>query len=71
LRNTFCNVPEAALRRMVGGNAVGLYRLDIHALRTVARQIDAPTLAELRTPIDAVPDGASATAFRTGAGGWS
>ena len=30
-----------------------------------------PDIDELSTPIDAVPAGASATAFRSGAGGWS
>ena len=38
---------------------------------TIAREIDAPTLDELATPIDAVPDAGSVTAFRSGAGGWS
>ena len=38
---------------------------------TIAREIDAPTLDELATPIDAVPAAGSVTAFRSGAGGWS
>jgi len=71
LRNTFCNVPEAETRRMVGGNAVDIYNLDGDALQAIARDIGAPTIDELAMPIDAVPAGASATAFRSGAGGWS
>jgi predicted TIM-barrel fold metal-dependent hydrolase len=71
LRNTFSNVPEAEMRRMVGGNAIDVYNLDAHALQEIARKIDAPDVDELSTPIDAVPAGASATAFRSGAGGWS
>ena len=71
LRNTFCDVPAAETERMVGGNTVEVYGLDAAALRTIARDIDAPTLDELATPIDAVPAGASVTAFRAGAGGWS
>jgi predicted TIM-barrel fold metal-dependent hydrolase len=71
LRNTFCNVPAPQTLRMVGGNAIDAYGLDDAALRTIARDIDAPTLDELATPIDAVPAGASVTAFRAGAGSWS
>ena len=41
-----------------------------YALQQIATQIDAPTLDDLATPIDAVPAGASITAFRSGAGGW-
>src|SRR5207344_1753292 len=66
LRNTFCEVPAAETERMVGGNAVDVYNLDDGALREIARQIDAPTLDELATPIDAVPAAGSVTAFRSG-----
>jgi len=71
LRNTFCDVPAAETVRMVGANAIDVYGLDAYALEAVARDIDAPSLEELGTPIDAVPEGASVTAFRAGAGGWS
>ena len=52
-------------------NAVDVYHLDTTALGAIAREIDAPTLDELATPIDAVPEAGSVTAFRSGAGGWS
>jgi predicted TIM-barrel fold metal-dependent hydrolase len=71
LRNTFCEVQPDKTRRMVGGNAIEVYGLDRAELETVARQIGAPTAGELATPIDAVPAGASGTAFRSGTGGWS
>ena len=71
LRNTFCDVPPEATARMVGQNAIDIYGLDGDALRAIAADIGAPTLEELATPIDAVPEGASVTAFRSGAGGWS
>ena len=71
LRNTFCGVPPAAARRMVGENAIEVYDLDRGALQEIASQIDAPTADELATPIDAVPEGASHAAFRTGDGGWA
>jgi predicted TIM-barrel fold metal-dependent hydrolase len=70
LRHTFCAVSPEATRRMVGENAIDVYGLDADALRSVATQIGAPTAEELATPIDAVPEGASLTAFRSGAGGW-
>ena len=71
LRNTFCNVPAAETARMVGQNAVDVFGLDAAALGAIAQAIDAPRLDELATPIDAVPDVASVTAFRSGTGGWS
>jgi predicted TIM-barrel fold metal-dependent hydrolase len=71
LRNTFCDVPVDDARRMIGENAIAVYNLDRDALQQIAQAIDAPTVAELATPIDAVPEGASITAFRAGAGGWS
>jgi len=71
LRNTFCDVPVGDAQRMIGENAIGVYNLDRDVLQQIARQIDAPTVDELATPIDAIPDGASLTAFRAGAGGWS
>ena len=71
LRHTFCGVSPEATRRMVGENAIDVYGLDADALRSVANQIGAPTADDLATPIDAVPEGASLTAFRSGAGGWS
>jgi predicted TIM-barrel fold metal-dependent hydrolase len=71
LRNTFSGVDPSKTVRMVGGNAIDVYNLDEGALRAIAQDIGAPTLDELATPIDGVPEGASVTAFRSGAGGWS
>ena len=71
LRHTFCEIPPEKTRRMVGDNAIDVYGLDRVALQKIARQIGAPSMDDLRRPIDAVPEGASATAFRSGAGGWS
>ncbi|ADP79533.1 amidohydrolase 2 [Pseudofrankia inefficax] len=71
LRNTFNAMAPADTRRMVGENAIDVYGLDRTALQAIARDIDAPSTEQLATPIDAVPAGASITAFRTGAGGWS
>jgi len=71
LRNTFCDVAPADTLRMIGQNAIDIYGLDAAALSRIAADINAPTLAELAQPIDAIPEGASATAFRSGSGGWS
>jgi predicted TIM-barrel fold metal-dependent hydrolase len=73
LRNTFCGLDEGSIRAMVGANACDFFGLDPAALQRVATAIDAPTIEELRTPIDlaVVPAGASPHAFRSGQGGWS
>jgi predicted TIM-barrel fold metal-dependent hydrolase len=71
LRHTFTDTPAADIRRMVGENAIGLYNLDRAALTNIASQIVAPSIDELTTPIEQIPEGASVTAFRTGAGSWS
>jgi predicted TIM-barrel fold metal-dependent hydrolase len=64
-RNTFCGIPAAATRAMLGENAVRVYGLDASKLADVAERIAAPTLEDLALPIDSVPAGASPTAFRT------
>jgi hypothetical protein len=71
LRNTFCGVAAANVRRMVGENAIDVYHLDRAALTEIAESIGAPSIGELATPIDAIPEDASITAFRSGTGGWS
>jgi len=71
LRNTFCDVGAADIRQMVGGNAIEVYGLDSGALQHIAAEIDASTITELKTPIDAIPEGASTHAFRSGKTGWN
>ncbi|HET6950699.1 MAG TPA: amidohydrolase family protein [Acidimicrobiales bacterium] len=71
LRNSFCSLAPDQIRRMVGGNAIEVYDLDRDALERVAASIGAPTIDELTTPIDAVPEGASLHAFRSGRNAWS
>ncbi len=70
LRNTFCHVPMDKTGAMLGGNAIKVFGLDDAVLTGIARTIGAPTFAELATPIDAVPAGASVQAFRT-SGPWT
>jgi predicted TIM-barrel fold metal-dependent hydrolase len=73
LRNTFCDAPPDAIRRMVGGNAIEVFGLDESVLQRIATDIGAPTMEELTTPIDrqSIPAGASLHAFRSGDAGWS
>lgn len=71
LRHTFSRTPASDIRRMVGENAIDLYKLDRAALQKIAVKIGAPSINELTTPIEVVPEEASVTAFRTGVGGWS
>jgi predicted TIM-barrel fold metal-dependent hydrolase len=69
-RNTFCGIDAGAARAMLGENAIRVYGLDPEKLAAVAARIAAPTEPELATPIGAVPENASPSAFRT-FGPWS
>ena len=64
LRHTYAGLPAAAVRAMVGENAINAYGLDRDALLAVASRIGAPTTRELATPIDAIPDNPGMWAFR-------
>ncbi|MCU1380176.1 MAG: amidohydrolase 2, partial [Acidimicrobiales bacterium] len=56
LRATFAGVPEPEVRAIVGGNAAALYDFDLAALQPLVDRIG-PTVAEVATPLDHVPDG--------------
>jgi predicted TIM-barrel fold metal-dependent hydrolase len=66
LANTFHDLPEAAIRRMTGENAITCFGLDAAALAQVAARIG-PDLAELRREPDltAVPERYRGSGFRT------
>ena len=49
---------------MIGLNGVEVYGLDGEELHKVAQRINAPTVAEVQTPIDAIPEGHGMWAFR-------
>jgi predicted TIM-barrel fold metal-dependent hydrolase len=63
LRHTFGGIEPEAARNMLGENAVRLYGLDRAKLAKVAGRIGAPTPAELRQPVDRIPDGWSELPF--------
>lgn len=65
MRAAFAGLDETSVRKMAGENAIKVYGLDPVALAEVAGQIGAPTVAELTSPIEAVPVGGSPFAFRT------
>jgi predicted TIM-barrel fold metal-dependent hydrolase len=62
LRRTFSGWPEADLRRLLAGNAASVYGFDLDALAPVAAA-HGPTVAEVATPLDAVPADATSPAF--------
>jgi predicted TIM-barrel fold metal-dependent hydrolase len=55
--------PEAS-RQIVGGNAIRAYGLDEAALALVAARINAPTLTELATPLESIPEHGGMMSFR-------
>ena len=63
LRHTFADLPPEPVQMILGENAVRLYGLDRTKLTAVAERIGAPTLDEIATPIDAIPDGWSNLPF--------
>ena len=56
--------PIDKVLHMLGLNGVEVYGLDGDALHKVAQRINAPTVAEVQTPIDAIPEGHGMWAFR-------
>jgi hypothetical protein len=65
MRHTFAGLDPAAVRSMVGENALRVYGLDADELARVANRIGAPTIVELTTAIDAVPPDGGSLSFRT------
>ena len=55
LRQLFHATPESEMRAMLAGNAAELYGFDLAALAPIADQVG-PTVKELATPLDALPE---------------
>jgi predicted TIM-barrel fold metal-dependent hydrolase len=66
LANTFHDLPESPVRRMIGQNAIGCYGLDAGKLAKVAERIG-PDMDELRGEPDlaSVPDNYRGSGFRS------
>jgi predicted TIM-barrel fold metal-dependent hydrolase len=62
LRHAFHDVPADEVAAMVGGTAAPVYGFSLEALSPLAGRIG-PTVAEVSMPLEAVPAGASSTAF--------
>ena len=55
LRSRFADVDPAEVKMMLTDNAASLYGFDVEALAPLGAAFG-PTVDEIRTPIDAVPD---------------
>ena len=55
LRARFNDVDPVEVKKMLSENAAKLYDFDLDALRPLAQKIG-PTVGEIATPIDAVPE---------------
>ena len=68
LRNTLARIPEADVRKMLGENAARCYGFDVAKMRALADRFG-PTVEELNTPLEQIPDTPQARlgmAFREG-----
>jgi predicted TIM-barrel fold metal-dependent hydrolase len=61
---TFAGIPGDQVGQMAGENAVRVYGLDGPALAAVAERINAPTLTDLATAPESIPENAGLLAFR-------
>lgn len=55
IRHSFVGWDEADLRKVLAENAASVYHVDLDALQPIADRIG-PTVAEIATPLDEVPD---------------
>jgi predicted TIM-barrel fold metal-dependent hydrolase len=62
LRRSFHDVPDDELRLLLSGNIAKVYDFDLDALAKIAEGVG-PTLDDVRTPLDAVPAGATSPTF--------
>jgi len=63
LRQVFHGTSEAEMRRILAGNAAELYGFDLDKLATLADQYG-PTVEEIATPLDVLPDNANRALLR-------
>jgi hypothetical protein len=62
LRHTFSAVDPVEVQVMLGTNAAKVYGFDLDALAPLAARLG-PSVAQVATPLDAVPADARSTAF--------
>jgi predicted TIM-barrel fold metal-dependent hydrolase len=68
LRQLFHATPEAELRDVLAGNAAALYDFDLSALAPLAAEVG-PTVDELATPLERLPDRPNEALLRAAAAG--
>jgi predicted TIM-barrel fold metal-dependent hydrolase len=56
MRYAYADIAPGDVRKMVSDNGIRIYDLDADRLAAVALEIGAPTLEELTSPIDALPE---------------
>jgi predicted TIM-barrel fold metal-dependent hydrolase len=64
LRYTYHDLPEHEVKAMLGLNAIDVYGFDGEYLFKVAQQINAPTMEQVNTPLDQIPEDHGMWAFR-------
>jgi predicted TIM-barrel fold metal-dependent hydrolase len=62
LRRSFAGTDTSELRKVLGGNAAGVYGFDVAALTPVADRVG-PTVEELAQPLESVPADATSPGF--------
>ncbi len=70
LRYTFHDMPEYAVRAILGENAMRIYGLNAAELTSVANRINAPRMSDIAEPLEQIPEKAGMHAFRVN-GAWS
>jgi predicted TIM-barrel fold metal-dependent hydrolase len=69
MRYALANVPPADIRKMVSENAIDFMGLDADKMAAISARIGCPSLTELTTPIQAIPENGGILAFRE-VGAW-
>jgi predicted TIM-barrel fold metal-dependent hydrolase len=67
LRQLFHDTPADEMRTILGGNAAQLYDFDLNRLRPLAARFG-PTVEEIATPLDAMPDNPNEALLKAVAG---
>ena len=64
LRQVLGHLPPEQIQQIVGDNTAELYGFDMEALRPAANQYG-PTVAEIATPLEELPEGANEALLRS------
>jgi Amidohydrolase len=70
MRHGMSGVPPVDIRQIMSDTAIDFYGLDRGKLQAIAERIKSPTLTELSTPVESIPENGGMLAFRK-IGAWS